>query len=241
MKLILLWTFFSLPVAFAYNPDTRGDIQPPYLVYLKSDYLPCTGVLIHPLWVITAAHCNLPGLLVVLGITDPSNTSEADVQVVIYEKIINHPQYLVSSIEYDLTLIKLINEAELGSYVNVVKLPRQPVDAETMCDVTTWAYNFCDTLKDPDMVQKVEVSVITENECRNGYPGYNIKNNMICVGIVPGMRKPCKEVSAAPAVCNGTLYGILAYADGCILRADVGIYTSIFHHLPWIKDTIQNN
>jgi hypothetical protein len=93
---------------------------------------------------------------------------------------------------------------------------------------------------------------------------------MICVGIVPGRRQPCKvthssgftvpilflfsfarkmtwfslswqEVSAAPAVCDGTLFGILSYADGCVLRADVGIYTSIFHYIEWIEHTIQNN
>ena len=48
------------PVALTFDPDDKNAITPPYLIYLKSDYLPCVGILIHPLWVITAAHCNLP-------------------------------------------------------------------------------------------------------------------------------------------------------------------------------------
>ena len=48
------------PVALTFDPNFKDAITPPYLIYLKSDYLPCVGVLIHPLWVITAANCNLP-------------------------------------------------------------------------------------------------------------------------------------------------------------------------------------
>lgn len=46
--------------------------------------------------------------------------------------------------------------------------------------------------KDPDSLQTVDISVITNAECRNGYKAYDIKENMICVGIVPGRRLPCK-------------------------------------------------
>ena len=52
---------------------------------------------------------------------------------------------------------------------------------------------------------------------------------------------PWQEVTAAPAVCNGILQGILTFADGCVLRADVGIYTRIFNYIPWIENTIRNN
>lgn len=52
-------SMFLFPGVLAYDPDYPHGTSPPYLVYLKSDYFPCTGVLIHPLWVITAASCNL--------------------------------------------------------------------------------------------------------------------------------------------------------------------------------------
>ncbi|XP_004594404.2 serine protease 58 [Ochotona princeps] len=241
MKFLLLWALLNLPVTIAFNPDYTADFTPPYLVYLKSEYLPCTGVLVHPLWVLTSAHCNLPKLQVMLGVTIPADRQEKDVQVVGYEKMIHHPYFSISSIEHDLLLIKLKKFIEPSNYVKIVNLPSKTAPVDTTCTVSTWAYNICDSSKEPDSLQNVNISVITKAECRSTYKAYRITEGMLCIGIVPGRRQPCKEVSAAPAVCNGVLQGILSYADGCVLRADVGIYTNIFNYVTWIKNTIRNN
>ncbi|XP_004046401.1 serine protease 58 isoform X2 [Gorilla gorilla gorilla] len=241
MKFILLWALLNLTVALAFNPDYTVSSTPPYLVYLKSDYLPCAGVLIHPLWVITAAHCNLPKLRVILGVTIPADSNEKHLQVIGYEKMIHHPHFSVTSIDHDIMLIKLKTEAELNDYVKLANLPYQTLSENTMCSVSTWSYNVCDIYKEPDSLQTVNISVISKPQCRDAYKTYNITENMLCVGIVPGRRQPCKEVSAAPAICNGMLQGILSFADGCVLRADVGIYAKIFYYTPWIENVIQNN
>ncbi|XP_007950941.1 serine protease 58 [Orycteropus afer afer] len=242
MKFILLWALLNLPGALAFNPDSRNGHQPPpYLVYLKSDYLPCTGALVHPLWVITAAHCNLPKLKVVLGATNPGDPNEKHVQVVNYEKVIRHPYFTVTSIEYDLMLIKLEREVHLNDYVQLVSLPHHDVPEHTTCTVSTWAYSLHSIARDPDSMQKVNINLVPQGQCQDTYRTHHIQDSMLCLGIVPGRRLPCKEVTAAPAVCNGTLHGILAFADGCVLRADVGIYTRIFSYMTWIQHVIQNS
>lgn len=46
--------------------------------------------------------------------------------------------------------------------------------------------------KDPDSLQNVNISVISKTNCRNAYKSYDITKSMLCLGIVPGRRRPCK-------------------------------------------------
>lgn len=41
-------------------------------------------------------------------------------------------------------LIKLERYIEVNDYVKLVRLPQEPPRENTMCMVSTWAYNICD-------------------------------------------------------------------------------------------------
>lgn len=58
-------------------------------------------------------------LRLIFGVTIPSDLSESHLQMLDYEKLIYHPQFSVSSIDYDVMLIKLQREVELNDYVKL--------------------------------------------------------------------------------------------------------------------------
>lgn len=84
-------------------------------------------------------------LQVILGVTNPADATEKNVTVTGYEKMIHHPYFSISSISYDLMLIKLKTLVEPRNYIKTVELPQYIIPENTMCSVSTWAYNLCDT------------------------------------------------------------------------------------------------
>ena len=49
-----------------------------------------------------------------------------------------------------------------------------------------------------------------------------------------------QEVSAAPAICDGRLHGILSWAKGSITLGSEGFFTEVYHHARWILKVINN-
>lgn len=50
---------------------------------------------------------------------------------------------------------------------------------------------------------------------------------------------PWQEVSAAPAICNGRVHGILSWAKGSITLGREGFFTKVHPYARWIMKTIQ--
>uniref|UniRef100_A0A803JK60 Peptidase S1 domain-containing protein n=1 Tax=Xenopus tropicalis TaxID=8364 RepID=A0A803JK60_XENTR len=155
-------------------------------------------------------------------------------------KIIRHPQYNSWTIDNDIMLIQLQEPAQLNNEVQPIPLPTECPPVGSICLISGWGNTLSNGVNYPDLLQCIEAPILSDQECRQSYPG-SITDNMICVGYLEGGIDSCQGDSGGPVVCDRELQGVVSWGRGCALPGYPGVYTKVCNYLSWIRDTIANN
>lgn len=212
----------------------------------------CGATVIDQRWVLTAAHCThnfeTYQLLVVAG-EHHLKRRQGEEQSRKVERIVEHPRYNVETQEYDIALLKLSQPLVLdGVTVSPICLPPYFTKFSGNCVVAGWG-NTREDGDSSDVLMKVVVPIISDEECRNNYRaiGYTgpISDNMICAGYGSGGKDACQGDSGGPFVCMGPdnryyQAGVVSWGIGCAKPQVPGVYTEVSHFVTWISDVISN-
>uniref|UniRef100_A0A8C8RUS6 Peptidase S1 domain-containing protein n=1 Tax=Pelusios castaneus TaxID=367368 RepID=A0A8C8RUS6_9SAUR len=211
----------------------------PWQAALFYDHLYCGGVLINKDWVLTAAHCRLPGVLTVrLGLYNLRQPDESEQRRTV-SKLIPHPNYNSRTRDSDIMLIKLTTPVQFNNNVYPIALARSTASPGTICLVSGWGTTTSPIRSVPALLQCANLQIVSAGECQNAYPG-SVTDNMLCAGVAEGGVDSCQGDSGGPLVCGGTLQGIVSWGqEQCAQPRKPGVYTKISNYVNWIQATIQ--
>ena len=159
-----------------------------------------------------------------------------------YEFPFNNPAY-----NNDYVILKLASPLNFNENVQPACLPDPnfaPDVTGQMCFVSGWGALTHGGSR-PDILQWVDVPMITNDQCSQSYNSYTFTDTLICAGYPEGGKDACNGDSGSPLVCenNGkaVFVGSVSWGNGCALPNYPGVYARVATVLPWIQDNMVNN
>merc|ERR1712151_67516 len=131
----------------------------------------------------------------------------------------------------------MVGTADFGSSViGKIGLPYdgEEYSAGTTCTVSGWG-TTSEGGSLAKVLMKVDVPVVSDDDCRGSYGQSEIADSMICAGLDAGGKDSCQGDSGGPFMCGNQLSGVVSWGYGCAEAGYPGVYTQPSYFISWLN------
>ncbi|KFB42846.1 trypsin [Anopheles sinensis] len=213
--------------------------ETPYQVSLRFfENHGCGGSILNSKWVLTAAHCTFQVPLSALSVRYGSSLHAFGGTVVPVKRVVEHPGYNPTTIDYDFSLLELESEVTFSEVVRPVALPEQdePVEDGTLTTVSGWGNTQSDS-ESNEVLRAANVPTVNQQECVDAYAIHEgVTDRMLCAGYKQGGKDACQGDSGGPLVAEGKLVGVVSWGYGCAKAGYPGVYSRVASVRDWVRE-----
>lgn len=197
----------------------------------------CGGSILTERKIITAAHCSRGTLLQYVAVRVGSTFRTSGGILFTVNRIIEHESYNVPTyLHNDVALMFLTSALTFGSTVQPIRLPEMDeiIPSGTLATVSGWGTTEYEGSA-ADILQVVTVPIVDLDRCTQAYVDINpVTDGMLCSGARD--LGPCNGDSGGPLLVNGTLHGIVSWAEGCAQEDFPSVNARVAHYRNWIDN-----
>ncbi|XP_050956031.1 coagulation factor VIIi [Labeo rohita] len=219
----------------------------------------CGAALLDDNWVVTAAHCvhhkDIKRLKVITGDHD-LDVMDGSEEAYNVARVVIHENYDPVSLDSDLALLQLSEEAKRSAYAVPVCLPtpqlaQGELEAVRFHALSGWGKRTVGDNIHPSKgleapssstLQRQAVPLLPAAQCA-AKSGVNVTANMFCAGYAEGGKESCRGHDGSPLVTryDGTsfLTGVVSWGKGCDQPGYYGIYTKVANFLKWLETVMK--
>lgn len=152
--------------------------------------------------------------------------------------VAEHPGYDDWTIENDIVVLRLGINLVLSDTIRPTVLPSTgfPVSTGGIAVVSGWGDLLYDARDYPDILQSVQVPVLSNAQCQVIYDLEEILEQHICAGTLG--RDACHGDSGGPLVYNGIQVGVVSWGYGCAMTWPT-VYARVSEFLSFITSQMQ--
>lgn len=217
----------------------------PYVAHVNMGERQCSGVVVGPRWVLTAAHCGMGSPpLAPIRVRLGAASSRTGPKLHRVRRMVLPGTFDAGTLYGDVMLLEL----DTPTRVTPVRLPRGAAASEPLEDgfeVTAMGWGSTESLMFPDRLSFVAVAYAGTGDCARGLQESGPKDHLCFASLTKDGRATCRGDSGGPFLWftgegAPTLVGTTSYGPDvpCGDKTNYDVATSTYYWAEWIAQTM---